>query len=162
MSRDPVSGGAVSGANAAGGGFSLLSINVSSAVGVPKTPVDRAVLRENHGIEGDAHAGEWHRQVSLLADEDIETMRGRGVDLPPGIFAENLTTRGIDLSRLPVGSRLRVGPALLEVTQIGKECHQGCAIRQAVGDCVMPRRGVFARVLAGGEISRESRCRHDI
>jgi len=144
------------------GGFTLLSINVSTAVGVPKTPVGRAVLRENHGIEGDAHAGEWHRQVSLLADEDIETMRGRGVDLPPGIFAENLTTRGIDLSRLPVGSRLRVGPALLEVTQIGKECHQGCAIRQAVGDCVMPRRGVFARVLEGGEISRESRCRHDL
>ena len=149
-------------ADAASREFSLLSINVSTAVGVPKTPVERAVLRENHGIEGDAHAGEWHRQVSLLADEDIETMRGRGVDLPPGIFAENLTTRGIDLSRLPVGSRLRVGPALLEVTQIGKECHQGCAIRQAVGDCVMPRRGVFARVLAGGEISRESRCRHDL
>jgi MOSC domain-containing protein YiiM len=152
----------VSRADAASREFSLLSINVSTAVGVPKTPVERAVLRENHGIEGDAHAGEWHRQVSLLADEDIETMRGRGVDLPPGIFAENLTTRGIDLSRLPVGSRLRVGPALLEVTQIGKECHRGCAIRQAVGDCVMPRRGVFARVLAGGEISRESRCRHDL
>ena len=142
--------------------FTLLSINVSTAVGVPKTPVERAVLRENHGIEGDAHAGEWHRQVSLLADEDIESMRGRGVDLPPGIFAENLTTRGIDLARLPVGSRLRVGPALLEVTQIGKECHQGCAIRQAVGDCVMPRRGVFARVLEGGEISRARRCRHDL
>ena len=152
----------MSDAGATGREFSLLSVNVSTAVGVPKTPVERAVLRENHGIEGDAHAGEWHRQVSLLADEDIETMRGRGVDLPPGIFAENLTTRGIDLSRLPVGSRLRVGPALLEVTQIGKECHQGCAIRQAVGDCVMPRRGVFARVLAGGEISRESRCRHDL
>jgi cyclic pyranopterin phosphate synthase len=145
-----------------GGEFTLLSINISTAVGVPKKPVGRAVLRTNHGIEGDAHAGEWHRQVSLLADEDIETMRGRGVDLPPGIFAENLTTRGIDLSRLPVGSRLSIGPALLEITQIGKECHQGCAIRQAVGDCVMPRRGVFARVLAGGEIDRESRCRHDI
>jgi MOSC domain-containing protein YiiM len=142
--------------------FTLISINVSTEVGVPKTPVERAALRVNHGIEGDAHAGEWHRQVSLLADEDIETMRGRGVDLSPGIFAENLTTRGIDLSRLPVGSRLRIGPALLEVTQIGKECHQGCAIRQAVGDCVMPRRGVFARVLEGGEITRESRCRHDL
>ena len=145
-----------------GGEFTLLSINISTAVGVPKTPVERAVLRENHGIEGDAHAGEWHRQVSLLADEDIETMRGRGVDLPPGIFAENLTTRGIDLSHLPVGARLSIGPALLEITQIGKDCHQGCAIRQAVGDCVMPRRGVFARVLSGGEIDRESRCRHDI
>jgi len=144
------------------GEFSILSINVSADVGVPKTPVERAVLRANHGIEGDAHAGEWHRQVSLLADEDIETMRGHGVDLPPGIFAENLTTRGIDLPRLPVGSRLHIGPALLEITQIGKECHQGCAIRQAVGDCVMPRRGVFARVLEGGEITRESRCRHDL
>jgi MOSC domain-containing protein YiiM len=144
-----------------GGEFTLVSINISTSVGVPKTPVDRAMLRENHGIEGDAHAGEWHRQVSLLADEDIETMRGRGVDLPPGIFAENLTTRGIDLSQLPVGSRLSIGPALLEITQIGKKCHQGCAIRQAVGDCVMPRRGVFARVLTGGEIDRESRCRYD-
>jgi MOSC domain-containing protein YiiM len=146
----------------AGGEFTLLSINVSTAVGVPKNPVARAVLRKGHGIEGDAHAGEWHRQVSLLADEDIETMRGRGVDLPPGIFAENLTTRGIDLARLPVGAHLRIGPALLEITQIGKECHQGCAIRQAVGDCVMPRRGVFTRVLEGGEIDRESRCRHDL
>jgi MOSC domain-containing protein YiiM len=144
-----------------GRAFSILSINTSKETGVPKTPVDRAVLREGHGIEGDAHAGEWHRQVSLLADEDIETMRGRGVELPPGIFAENLTTRGIDLARLGVGAHLRVGPALLEVTQIGKECHQGCAIRRAVGDCVMPRRGVFARVLVGGEIDRESRCRHD-
>jgi MOSC domain-containing protein YiiM len=152
----------VSTAHPEGREFSILSINISKETGVPKTPVDRAVLREGHGIEGDAHAGEWHRQVSLLADEDIETMRGRGVDLPPGIFAENLTTRGIDLSGLPVGSRLRVGPALLEVTQIGKECHQGCAIRRAVGDCVMPRRGVFARVLSGGEIDRESRCRHDL
>lgn len=143
--------------------FSILSINVSKETGVPKAPVDRAVLRAGHGIEGDAHAGEWHRQVSLLADEDVETMRGRGVDLPPGIFAENLTTRGIDLSRLEVGSRLRIGPALLEVTQIGKECHPGgCAIRQAVGDCVMPRRGVFARVLEGGEIDHASRCRHDL
>jgi MOSC domain-containing protein YiiM len=142
--------------------FALLSINVSRETGVSKAPVDRAVLREGHGIEGDAHAGEWHRQVSLLADEDVETMRGRGVDLPPGIFAENLTTRGIDLSRLKVGAHLRIGPALLEVTQIGKECHLGCAIRSAVGDCVMPRRGVFARVLEGGEIDRASRCRHDL
>jgi MOSC domain-containing protein YiiM len=142
--------------------FQLLSINVSREVGVPKTPVERAVLRAGHGIEGDAHAGDWHRQVSLLADEDIETMRGRGVELPPGIFAENLTTRGLDLSHLPVGSRLRIGRALLEITQIGKECHEGCAIRRQVGDCVMPRCGVFARVLEGGEIGRASRCHHDL
>jgi MOSC domain-containing protein YiiM len=130
--------------------FQLLSINVSREVGVPKTPVERAVLRAGHGIEGDAHAGDWHRQVSLLADEDIET------------FAENLTTRGLDLSHLPVGSRLRIGRALLEITQIGKECHEGCAIRRQVGDCVMPRCGVFARVLEGGEIGRASRCHHDL
>ena len=148
--------------DAAGGEFSILSINVSAVKGVPKMPVDRAVLRQGHGIEGDAHAGEWHRQVSLLADEDIEAMRGRGVELPNGAFAENLTTRGIDLAHLAVGALLSVGPALLEITQIGKECHQACAIREAVGDCVMPRRGVFARVLTGGEIDRESRCHHDL
>jgi MOSC domain-containing protein YiiM len=142
--------------------FSVLSINISERKGEQKTPVERALLREGHGIVGDAHAGDWHRQVSLLADEDIQTMRGHGIELPYGAFAENLTTRGIDLASLPVGARLQVGPALLEVTQIGKECHQGCAIFQAVGDCVMPRRGVFARVLRGGEIDRESRCHHDI
>jgi MOSC domain-containing protein YiiM len=120
------------------------------------------VLRENHGIEGDAHAGEWHRQVSLLAEEDIDTMRGRGIELGYGDFAENITTRGIDLGALPIGARLSLGPAVLEVTQIGKECHQGCAIFQAVGDCVMPRRGVFTRVVTGGEISRESRCHYDL
>jgi cyclic pyranopterin phosphate synthase len=141
--------------------FRILSINVSEKTGTPKTPVERAVLREGHGIEGDAHAGSWHRQVSLLADEDIDTMRGRGVELPYGAFAENITTRGIDVAALPVGALLQVGDALLEVTQIGKECHQACAIREAVGDCVMPRRGVFARVVRGGEIYRESRCHHD-
>jgi MOSC domain-containing protein YiiM len=144
------------------GDFSILSINISERTGEQKTPVVRALLREGHGIVGDAHAGDWHRQVSLLADEDIQTMRGKGVDLPFGAFAENLTTRGIDLASLPVGARLRVGAALLEITQIGKECHQGCAIFQAVGDCVMPRRGVFARVLQGGEIDRASRCHHGI
>jgi MOSC domain-containing protein YiiM len=142
--------------------FSILSINISERTGEQKTPVERATLREGHGIEGDAHAGTWHRQVSLLADEDIETMRGRGVELPYGAFAENITTRGIDLATVPVGGLLHVGESILEVTQIGKECHQGCAIREAVGDCVMPRRGVFARVLKGGEIDRASRCHYDI
>jgi MOSC domain-containing protein YiiM len=142
--------------------FSILSINISQQTGEQKKPVDSAVLRENHGIEGDAHAGEWHRQVSLLAEEDIDTMRGRGIELGYGDFAENITTRGIDLGALPIGARLSLGPAVLEVTQIGKECHQGCAIFQAVGDCVMPRRGVFTRVVTGGEISRESRCHYDL
>lgn len=142
--------------------FQILSINISERTGEQKEPVARAVLRENHGIEGDAHAGDWHRQVSLLAEEDIDTMRGRGIELGYGDFAENITTRGIDLAALPVGARLVLGSAVLEVTQIGKECHQGCAIFQAVGDCVMPRRGVFTRVVAGGEISRESRCHYDL
>ena len=140
--------------------FSILSINVSERKGVQKNPAGRAMLREGHGIEGDAHAGDWHRQVSLLADEDVQTMRGRGITLSFGDFAENITTRGIDLGSLPIGARLELGPALLEITQIGKECHHGCAIYQAVGDCVMPRKGVFARVIRGGEIDRESRCHY--
>jgi MOSC domain-containing protein YiiM len=143
------------------GEFSILSVNVSARTGEQKTPVAGAVLKEGHGIQGDAHAGDWHRQVSLLADEDIQTMRGRGVELGFGDFAENITTRGVDLGSLPVGARLSIGAALLEITQIGKECHHGCAIFQAVGDCVMPRRGVFARVLRGGEINSESRCHYD-
>ena len=143
------------------GEFSILSVNVSERTGVQKKPVARALLKEGHGIQGDAHAGDWHRQVSLLADEDIATMRGRGVELGFGDFAENITTRGVDLGSLPIGTRLELGTALLEITQIGKECHHGCAIFQAVGDCVMPRRGVFARVLRGGEIDRESRCHYD-
>lgn len=142
--------------------FSILSINVSDRTGVQKRPVARAVLREGHGIEGDAHAGDWHRQVSLLADEDIQTMRGRGIELGCGDFAENVTTRGIDLGALPIGTLLNLGPALVQITQIGKECHHGCAIFHAVGDCVMPRKGVFARVLRGGEIDHESRCHYDL
>jgi MOSC domain-containing protein YiiM len=142
--------------------FRILAVNVSALQGEQKRPVERAVLRENHGIVGDAHARNWHRQVSLLADEAIDTMRGRGVELGFGDFAENITTRGVDLASLPVGTRLHLGSAVLEVTQIGKECHQGCAIRQAVGDCVMPRLGIFARVLQGGEISSDSECYYDL
>jgi len=138
--------------------FHLLSINVSGMTGVQKRPTDRAVLRQGHGIVGDAHAGDWHRQVSLLSEERIETMRGRGVEIGHGDFAENLTTRGVDLAALPIGTRLFVGDAVLEVTQIGKECHHGCAIYRAVGDCVMPREGIFTRVIRGGEIDRESEC----
>jgi MOSC domain-containing protein YiiM len=142
--------------------FKILSLNISRKTGEQKKPVERALLVAGHGIEGDAHAGDWHRQVSLLADEDIETMRGKGIELTGGDFAENITTAGVALARLPVGTRLYIGEAVLEVTQIGKECHQGCAIFQAVGDCVMPRRGIFTRVLQGGEISRESRCYYDL
>ena len=132
--------------------FEVLSINISGKKGVQKSPVESAELLVDHGVDGDAHAGPWHRQVSLLADEDIETMRGKGVELGFGAFAENITTRGVSIGELPVGTRLRIGETLLEITQIGKECHHGCAIYAAVGDCVMPRKGVFARVLTGGEI----------
>ncbi len=142
--------------------FEILSLNVSKEKGMPKTPVPRMVLVEDRGIEGDAHAGPGNRQVSLLADEDIETMREKLDSLVPGDFAENITTRGIDLPSLPLGTRLYVGGAVLEISQIGKECHSGCAIREKTGDCVMPRRGVFARVVEGGEITDEDTGSYDI
>lgn len=144
------------------GTFEIVSINISVGVGVRKDAVDQAFLKADHGIAGDAHARNWHRQISLLADEDVETMRGRGIDLDPGIFAENITTRGVSLSALPVGTRLFMGEAELEVTQIGKECHHGCAIFQTVGDCVMPRKGIFARVIREGWIDRDSSCYYRI
>jgi len=145
-------------------GFRILSLNVSERVGEQKRPAPggRVTLKENHGIVGDAHAGDWHRQVSFLADEDVDTMRGKGIRIGFGDFAENVTTRGVDWSSLPVGTRLTLGEAELEVTQIGKECHAHCAIYQAVGDCVMPRRGIFARVLKGGEVSLDSDCAYDL
>jgi len=136
--------------------FRIVSVNVSRKKGERKSPVPSISLRPAHGVEGDAHAGDWHRQVSLLAAEDIEYMRGKGAQVGPGDFAENITTEGVVLSSLPVGARLRVGDVELEVTQIGKECHKGCAIMQQVGECIMPRRGIFARVLKGGVISREN------
>jgi MOSC domain-containing protein YiiM len=144
--------------------FRILSLNVSERAGEQKKPVSggRVTLKENHGIVGDAHARDWHRQVSFLADEDVDTMRGKGIQIGFGDFAENVTTRGVDLSSLPVGTRLRLGEAELEVTQIGKECHAHCAIYRTVGDCVMPRRGIFARVLKGGEVSLDSDCDYDL
>jgi len=131
----------------------VIAVCVSERKGEKKKNVGKAVLRANHGIEGDAHAGDWHRQVSLLADESVDTMRGRGVELKPGDFAENLTVKGIDLKQLAIGQRLKVGKTIiLEITQKGKECHNDCAIKRQVGDCVMPREGVFAKVIAGGEV----------
>ena len=141
--------------------FSVISINVSDHKGVQKKPVEEAVLRPRHGIQGDAHAGDWHRQVSLLADEDIQTMRGKGVEIRFGDFAENITTRGVDLAALPIGTRLHLGEAVLEVTQIGKKCHHDCAIYQALGECVMPRRGIFTKVIQGGTIRGDSECYYD-
>ncbi len=131
----------------------ILAISISRKKGIPKTNVPRALLRAGWGIEGDAHAGNWHRQVSLLAIESIDTMRRKGLHLRPGAFAENITTEGLDLARLKIGDRILLGCAELEITQIGKECHDKCAIYFRVGDCVMPREGIFALVRRGGEIA---------
>ncbi|WP_028583789.1 MOSC domain-containing protein [Desulfogranum mediterraneum] len=128
----------------------IISLNISTQKGVDKEPVEQVSLKVDHGIEGDAHAGDWHRQVSLLAEESIDFMRNKGLELAPGAFAENITTRGIELATLPVGTLLKSNTTLLEVTQIGKKCHQGCAIFQQVGDCIMPREGIFAKVITPG------------
>ncbi len=130
----------------------VVAVCVSERKGERKRNVGAGRLVAGYGLEGDAHAGGWHRQVSLLAVESIEKMRMRGLDVGPGDFAENITTRGLDLLRLPVGSLLRVGTALGEVTQIGKECHAPCAIYRRAGDCVMPREGIFLRVIVGGTV----------
>jgi MOSC domain-containing protein YiiM len=130
----------------------VVAVCISENKGERKKPVDSVELRDNHGIVGDAHAGDWHRQVSLLASESIDKMRALGLDVNSGDFAENITTSGIELFSLPVGSRLQVGGTLLEVTQIGKECHTRCAIYYQAGDCVMPKEGTFARVITGGVI----------
>ena len=123
----------------------VLSVNISEKKGTIKTPVAEIQLKLRHGIVGDAHAGDWHRQISLLASESVDTMRA-------GIFAENINTEGIDLKHLPVGTHLRIGQTEVEVTQIGKECHNDCAIKQAVGRCVMPTEGIFAVVVKEGTV----------
>lgn len=132
----------------------VISVNISKEKGVVKTPVPKIKLLVNAGVEGDAHSGNWHRQISLLADESIDKLRDKlpNTALEPGVFAENITTCGIELFTLPVGTRLRVGETEMEITQIGKECHLGCAIRNLTGDCVMPREGVFAIVIREGQI----------
>lgn len=128
------------------------AVNISLNKGERKTPAPEVTLREEHGIVGDAHAGDWHRQVSLLAQESIAKMQALGLDVKEGDFAENITTEGVDLVSLPIGSRIELGETLLEVTQIGKECHARCAIYYQAGDCVMPKEGIFARVLKGGVV----------
>jgi MOSC domain-containing protein YiiM len=128
----------------------LVAVSISARKGERKQPVAEAELVVDHGLAGDAHAGPWHRQVSLLAQESIAKMQQLGLDVTCGDFAENLTTEGVSLVDLAIGSRLAVGPCLLEITQIGKECHSHCAIYQQAGDCVMPREGIFAKVLRGG------------
>lgn len=130
----------------------LVAVCLSEKKGQKKHPVPEAELRVDHGLLGDAHAGKWHRQVSLLDTASIAKMVALGLQVGPGDFAENLTTSGLELFSLPIGTKLRVGEAILEITQIGKICHDRCAIYQAVGDCVMPKEGVFARVLAAGTV----------
>ena len=131
---------------------SVVAVCISEQKGTQKHEVPEIQLKIDHGIVGDAHGGNWHRQVSLLAQESVEKMKAVFPDIPVGVFAENILTEGLTLYTLPVGTRLRVGEVLLEVTQIGKECHAHCAIRQQVGDCVMPREGIFTIVLEEGTI----------
>ena len=131
---------------------SVVAVCISEQKGTQKHEVPEIQLKIDHGIVGDAHAGNWHRQVSLLAQESVEKMKAVFPDIPVGAFAENILTEGLTLFTLPVGTRLRAGEVLLEVTQIGKECHAHCAIRQQVGDCVMPREGIFTIVLEEGTI----------
>lgn len=135
---------------------SIVSINISNRKGVRKIPVNEAILKADYGIEGDAHASpDWHRQVSLLAVESIKKMRDKGLDVNAGDFAENLTTEGIDLLSLPLGTRLTIANNVeVEISQIGKECHDRCAIYYQAGDCVMPKEGIFVRILKGGKIKK--------
>ena len=131
----------------------IVSIATSRKKGTQKVTVDEAFLIKEHGLEGDAHAGTWHRQVSFLASEEIDKAREKGLEVTFGDFAENIATTGVDWKNIPVGSRIRLGQnALVEITQIGKECHKRCAIYYKAGDCIMPREGVFGRVLEEGKI----------
>jgi len=138
----------------------IVSIAVSRKKGTPKSTVTEAHLIRNHGLKGDAHAGAWHRQVSFLGAERIEDARNQGLDVTFGSFAENIATRGLDWKGVPVGTRMHIGEsALVEITQKGKECHNRCAIYYQAGDCIMPREGVFGRVVKGGPIRCGDRVR---
>jgi MOSC domain-containing protein YiiM len=130
----------------------VIAVCISKEKGTPKYEIPEINLIKNHGVEGDAHAGDWHRQISLLGTESVDKLRHVLPDIPPGAFAENILTTGLVLYKLPVGTQLKIGETLLEVTQIGKECHFECAIRRQVGDCVMPREGIFAVVVREGKI----------
>lgn len=129
------------------------AVCMSSVKGIQKEPVDSIALMRDHGIVGDAHAGAWHRQVSLLSAESVEAFKARGADVGHGSFGENIVVEGFDLKSLPLGTKFACNDVVLELTQIGKECHAHCAIYHQVGDCIMPREGVFARVLAEGTIA---------
>ena len=130
----------------------VVSVNISEKKGTVKREVPEIHLKLRHGIVGDAHAGDWCRQISLLAEESVDKMRSLLPGLQPGAFAENINTRGLELKTLPIGTRLRLGETVVEVTQIGKECHNDCAIKKATGTCVMPTEGIFAAVLQEGTV----------
>jgi molybdopterin adenylyltransferase len=131
----------------------ILAVNISEKKGTRKTNVQSCAVLKDFGLKNDAHAGPWHRQVSLLANESIQKMRAMGLNVGYGDFAENITTEGVDLVHLPVGKTIRIGEGIvLRVTQIGKECHERCAIYYQAGDCVMPKEGIFAEVLNEGEV----------
>ncbi|ACB84849.1 MOSC domain-containing protein [Natranaerobius thermophilus] len=131
----------------------VVAVCKSGQTGERKSVVDEGKLIEGYGLEGDAHGGDWHRQVSLLAQESIDKMKAQGLQVSPGDFAENITTKNLDLIALPIGTRFTIGDTVeLTVTQIGKECHDRCAIYQQAGDCVMPREGIFAKIEKGGKI----------
>lgn len=130
----------------------IMAVCISEKRGTQKKNIEKVRLIENFGLEGDAHGGNWHRQVSLLSYEKVQAFEEKGISVEDGAFGENLLVEGFDFKNLPVGTRFRCGEVLLEMTQIGKECHSHCEIYQAVGDCIMPREGVFARVLHGGMI----------
>ena len=136
----------------------VIAICTSKHKGTLKNEVSEANFIEEFGIEGDAHAGKWHRQVSLLAFEKIDDFRNKGGNVDFGAFGENLVVDGIELHKLPVGQQLQVGEVLLEVTQIGKECHDKCAIYYQVGECIMPKNGIFTRVLKGGKVKVGDKC----
>lgn len=142
--------------------FRVEAVCIAGQKGVQKHEVGEIVLRAGHGVVGDAHAGPWHRQVSLLAGEAVDDMRAKGLELAPGAFGENILTRGVDWSKARVGEAIVIGEAELEITQIGKECRSRCAIYYAAGDCIMPRQGIFARVLKGGTIHAQSSGDHRI
>ncbi|MEF9839634.1 MAG: MOSC domain-containing protein [Lachnospiraceae bacterium] len=130
----------------------VIAVCTSPAKGTQKKNVQKALFIEDYGIQGDAHAGKWHRQVSLLSHDKIEAFRARGAEVMDGAFGENLVVEGIDFKILPIGTLFQCNEVILELTQIGKECHQGCEIFQKMGDCIMPREGVFTKVVKGGEI----------
>lgn len=130
----------------------VIAVCTSPAKGTQKTNIGKGVFLEDYGIEGDAHAGKWHRQVSLLSYEKIEDFRARGAVVEDGAFGENLVVKGIDFKTLPIGTKFQCNEVILELTQIGKECHHGCEIFQKMGECIMPREGVFTKVIHGGTI----------